>query len=354
MLLLLLTGMLTYAPKSIELVPVKTLEAIPENADAFIQNPWDGTISPEGKVYILDLDEATVFHWDKEGKFLGNFAKRGQGPGDLMIMVRRGGPQASISTRGEEVIIYDGGLRKINRFKSDGTFVDATVFNLPRGRTESFRPLADGHYLIHHRSFGGDAPIVKVGIFKGDGTEVKNLFEMVDTSWTRRKDGQRGVILTAFARDVFVHYDAGTDRIIIADTDKPEAKIFNQKGELKDTITMSLPRAEVSEADRAEYSEIGWIKNNNFFQTAFPEKHQLFNHVMPDKQNGFMVFRESPVKHQLLGYYVDGKGKTVARIQTTLGEESRIYAADGKFLIIRTNEDGDFNVVIAEPQQQTT
>ncbi|CAM2010343.1 6-bladed beta-propeller [Acanthopleuribacter pedis] len=356
MLVLLFSGFLLFGPKSVDLVPVHKLSAIPEDADNFLQNPWDATVSPAGKVYILDLAEATVFHWDESGKFLGNFAKRGQGPGDLMISSRIGGPQASIATRGEELVVYDGGLRKINRFKSDGTFVSAVNFNLARGRTESFRPLNNGNYLIHHRSFGGEssAPTVNVGIFKEDGTEVKELFTMPDTSWKPRKDGERGIVMIGYSRDVFVHYDADADRIIIADTDKPVAQVFDQEGKLQTTVQMKLPRPEVSAEDIAEYREIGWLKNNNWVKLDFPEKHQLFQYIMPDKKNGYMVFRESPVYCNLVGVYVDSNGKTTGRVNLALGEESRIFAARGKFLIIRANEDGDFNVYIAEPKPQTT
>lgn len=354
MLALLLSSFLLVDPKSVDLVPVKKYAPIPEEADTFLQNPWDATVSPSGKVYILDLAEATVFHWDESGKFAGNFGKRGQGPGDLMISAPIGGPQASIATRGEEVIIYDGGLRKINRFKSDGSFVNSVNFNLARGRTESFRPLNNGQYLIHHRSFGGDTPTVSVGIFKEDGTEVKNLFSIPDPSWRPRKDGERGIIMIGYARGVFVHYEADSDRIIIADTDKPQAQVFDQKGELQTTVSMKLPRPEVTPEDIQEFRDIGWLKNNSWFKLDFPEKHQLFQYVMPDKQDGFLVFRESPVYKNLTGFYVDAKGKTTARVNIRLGEESQIYSSRGKFLIIQANEDGDFDVYIAEPQPQNT
>ncbi|CAM2065976.1 hypothetical protein SCOR_11390 [Sulfidibacter corallicola] len=352
MIVSLLLYSLFASPKSVVLTPEVPLAALPDDAAEFIRVPWDGTIDEKGNVYLLDLAAHTVFMWDASGTYKGNFGKQGQGPGELMLGGQNGGPQASINVVGDEVIVYDGGLRLVNRYKKDGTFIRAESFKLPNGRTEAFRILDDGNFLIHHRLFNTEPPLSEIGIFKPDGSQLKSLFKAPDTSWRMRSDNKRGVVIIGYSEGSVLHYDQSRDRILLAGDTAPEFQVFSQDGKELEKVTMKIPRVDVSQADKDAFNEQGWIKNNDFLTADFPEKHPYFSMLFPDGDRGYLVTRVIAYYNDLHGYYVDAKGRTLGRLKYRLGEGGAIFGANGRILVVETDEEGEYNLFISKVELQ--
>ena len=79
--------------------------------------PADVIVDNEGSVLILDAGNHQVKKFDRDGKYLGSFGKKGIGPGEFV-----GATQMDIFTNGD-IIINDLSVRVVNIFDRNGHFV---------------------------------------------------------------------------------------------------------------------------------------------------------------------------------------------------------------------------------------
>ncbi len=73
-------------------------------------------ITPDGKVYILDAKNFKIFIFDKNGKFISAFGRKGEGPGEIKNL-RMGAQLFSI---GNNIIVVDRG--RVHFFTRKGEF----------------------------------------------------------------------------------------------------------------------------------------------------------------------------------------------------------------------------------------
>ena len=72
-------------------------------------------VDDEGNIYVLDRKECQIKIFDKHGKFLQIFGKKGQGPGELNR------PSGILVTRHNEIMIEDS--RVLHYFTFQGGFI---------------------------------------------------------------------------------------------------------------------------------------------------------------------------------------------------------------------------------------
>ena len=77
----------------------------------------DIDVGEEGKLYILDINEALIKVFDKTGKYVKKIGNKGQGPGEM----RR--PSSLQITPQNEITVNDSSARKIHFFTLDGKFL---------------------------------------------------------------------------------------------------------------------------------------------------------------------------------------------------------------------------------------
>ncbi len=49
----------------------------------FALRPPDVEVDGQGNIYVVDYDNARIQKFDRSGKYLVSFGRRGQGPGDI-------------------------------------------------------------------------------------------------------------------------------------------------------------------------------------------------------------------------------------------------------------------------------
>lgn len=82
----------------------------------------------EGHIYLPDRSSVTVRVFDAEGNFLHNIGKKGNGPREFSRI-------GAIDIFQDELIVYDGGNRRIVRFSTDGDFLG---IHIPDGKAELY------------------------------------------------------------------------------------------------------------------------------------------------------------------------------------------------------------------------
>ena len=83
----------------------------------FFRYPYRFDIDAKGCLYILD--DGQLLKFSPEGKFVGNFFRKGQGPGEIATRFQ----MVSFVTHGDGLYIYDG-TGKIIHLDATGTLVD--------------------------------------------------------------------------------------------------------------------------------------------------------------------------------------------------------------------------------------
>jgi len=72
------------------------------------------TVDEEENIYVLDSKEIRIKVFDKNGKPLRTFGKKGQGPGEIQM------PTRMYLTSEKEILIYDQGNRRLSFYSCDG------------------------------------------------------------------------------------------------------------------------------------------------------------------------------------------------------------------------------------------
>lgn len=90
------------------------------NGDEYIFSKiGDIAVDGEGKIHILDINEAHIKIFDKNGKYVKTIGNKGQGPGEMSR------PSSLQITTQNEIAVNDSSARKIHFFTLDGNFLHA-------------------------------------------------------------------------------------------------------------------------------------------------------------------------------------------------------------------------------------
>ncbi len=63
------------------IVPKAVMTITDESGEFFFKYPYGLKFGPDGSIGVKDNEQ--VLRFDKDGKFLGNYFKKGQGPGEM-------------------------------------------------------------------------------------------------------------------------------------------------------------------------------------------------------------------------------------------------------------------------------
>ncbi len=82
------------------------------------------TVDNKNNLYLLDLHEARVHKFNKDGKYLTSFCKKGLGPGETLLTT-------DLLYKNDTLIVADPRLRTLLYFTSDGKYLKTRKFKNP-------------------------------------------------------------------------------------------------------------------------------------------------------------------------------------------------------------------------------
>jgi len=112
------SGKEEYKPIDIKLEKELTIGGSEEDINQDFKFILSVNVDEQGNIYILDPNLSVVRKFDKDGKFLWELNRKGQGPGEFMRVV-----DLVVGQEGK-VFIVDQDNRKIMLFSSEGRFID--------------------------------------------------------------------------------------------------------------------------------------------------------------------------------------------------------------------------------------
>lgn len=160
-------------------------------SDYYFKWPREVRIAPDGS--LLVIDEGQALHFDKDGGFIRNLFKKGQGPGEMQFAL------ASLGT-GKTVVVHGGPGNKLITFDAAGKFDKEMSFRT-EGRTRAtLLHHLDGTFYFVAEDFPrttGDPDIVdnpRTIVAVGEaGGPVKSLATFVTRAWVVTSGGGGGM-----------------------------------------------------------------------------------------------------------------------------------------------------------------
>ncbi len=180
------------AGRIVELKEVMRIDDM--GGDYYFQSPRNIKVAPDGSLFVVDKEQ--LIHFDPNGKFIRNYFKNGEGPGEMQAI-------SDYLFADNTLIVHDRRLRKILRFDFNGEFIgEFRIRDLPSfARLNLF--YNDGYYFFGNRipSTEGKALIIDVPhelIFAVEGgQESEKLFTFPVESFAVSSGGARGMISIA-------------------------------------------------------------------------------------------------------------------------------------------------------------
>ncbi len=326
--------------------PKLQFEAPPQDLDFFLQNPSSIDIDAQGNFYILDFGASVIFVWNEDGSFSHVIGKPGEGPGELSFNGRGGGPQGYVGVNDGKVYVYNGGKRNLEVFSLKGDYQKSIALDIRGGRTGSFFVTPNNEFLIYQQSFMRETPAREVLKFSSDGKESKVLASIEDHSFKREGTGggrPTAVVINAYSPTLFMTYNAVLNRLVTADTGKPEFKFRSLENENAQSVKLALVQRDISDFDRNEFDELPFIKNSNFLKATYGEKFPFFTGILSYGEN-FLVYEESPLTHRVSGYLVNKSGTMLGHVKMTLGQGGGLMGMRGRLVGVFVDDEGELSI----------
>jgi DNA-binding beta-propeller fold protein YncE len=114
---------------------------------SFLTLPEDITFDQQGNIYILDGGEQKIKKYDRNGKHLLTFGRKGRGPGEMIMPT-----VIDISSKGN-VYVIDDALMRINIYSTEGKSIGAIKMKTGIIR---FSTLNDETVIIENRELDGN------------------------------------------------------------------------------------------------------------------------------------------------------------------------------------------------------
>ena len=173
-----------HAGRIVELEEVMRIDDI--GGDYYFQYPRNLKVAPDGSLFITDREQLN--HFDPNGKFIRNYFKNGQGPGEMQAI-------GDYFFAENTLIVHDRRLQKVLRFDFNGEFIrEFRIHDLPIF-TQLHLFYNDGYYFFGNRmpSTDGKASVIDVPhelIFAVEGRqEIKKLITLPVESFVISSEG---------------------------------------------------------------------------------------------------------------------------------------------------------------------
>jgi hypothetical protein len=347
MMITLFTFLLAFDGK-LNLKPTLMLQPVPEETEMFLQGTTDLAIDTDGTIYVIDTRSVTIFAWNPDGTYKGNFGKQGQGPGEFSFENAGGG---KISVTDKYIYVFDGGTKNVSLFDKEMNFVRSFPLSVANGMVSVFDMATDDRMIVTNSSWFSDVPYRMLAVYSQKGELVNEIQKIEDKTWKYGSEGgQRRVILIPYATTMIAGYDDRNNQLLVGDSATNKFDVVSIDGKKIRTVEVNLLRRDLVKEDKEEWNEQPWFKSQQFFQVAFPDRKPYYNRITPVGESAYLVYVISTFYNNCEGIYVDKEGNTLGRFSMKLGENGGLYGSRGKLIAFTTDDMGEFTGQILQPE----
>lgn len=114
-----------------------------DDENYLLVNPAEIESDEEGNIFILDYRECLIKEYDPQGRFIRQFGRRGQGPGEFQ------NPYSMVISHQNKIYVGDPGLNKIEEFSLDGEYQQTLKIEF----SNFFSVTKNNNFIISHRTY---------------------------------------------------------------------------------------------------------------------------------------------------------------------------------------------------------
>ena len=247
-----------------------------ETAETGLTDISEFNVDSSGNLYFANYQnpESYYFKFDKTGKFVSAFGKKGQGPGEIQTT---GG---FVINHLDEIEVFDYGNKKLHVFNGEGELVRDVPISFVFHRAISLR---NGNYLIGKdiADLNGEylfqIPLV---LYRPDFSEIKELDRMRIPNYVKSKK-RRG------DQQIFV-FDISDENIFIGNEERNyEIWIYDFQGNLKRKIRKDYKKVKIP--DVYKQNKLAKMKPQQKIVLYFPDYFPPFFNFAVDEQGRLFV-----------------------------------------------------------------
>lgn len=305
---------------------ILTINAI-NDTSVYFSKPLCVDISKIGNIYILDTHKSSIAIFNSKGKYLKNFARAGQGPGELLF------PNA-LCILGDTVCVISQQNKKLIKYDLEGNF----IYDIPLEVLPSFiKKSPDGKRLVGFvQSFSRkeNIPYLKLEVTLLDNNFRPTLI---------LSSNEKAYSKEANMLDLLVPYAISDNEVYISDNseDRYSISVYAFSGKKTCSIQKNYRKIKLSQSEAESFDNI--LKKINGKNSNTPKLNAVFkkaiNNIFYDGKNNLLLVAASVERNEknkddfILDIYK--KGIFLNRINLKFSKGKDFFNVEEIFLFLK-------------------
>ncbi len=281
-------------------------------------------VDDHGNIYTLDSKEILVKVYDKNGKHLRTFGKKGQGPGEFQSLRRM------FIAEGEKLTFQDTRNKRFSYYSLNGECLKETSY----GKWNLGRVQADSQKYIYGETIAIDETGTKQKIVKFDPQfnqiselaylEIKMMPPSINAMPTR-----------------FFFMITKEDNFIWVVTSKYELNVINSKREKIKKIVKNYNPVKITDAEKERLKERIGDSLPQDIKLEWPENYPpLYYFALDDRGLIYVSTYEKDVNENIYFDVFDAEGRCFARFPHPEAELLFVVKKNKAYFLIQESEEG--------------
>lgn len=282
-------------------------------------------VDDEENIYVADTKEVCVKVFDKSGKHIRTFGKKGQGPGEIQF------PTRLHLFAGKEIMIYDSSNNRLSYYSLDGR----CLREISAGKHRFARAIPDSKgNIIGQVAIFGDRFAYEIKKFD---PELNPIVEIATIELERISN-----VLNMVSPVISVRL-MKNDHIAWGNSPKYEIFIVNPEGKTVRKIIKDYAPVKITEEDKEE------MKKDAFGDRGIPpgyklkfskNYHPFYYFICGDEDRIYVQTYEKDKKGDIYFDVFDAEGRYIVRFSLPEGEYPYVIKKNKMYTYIREPEEG--------------
>jgi len=278
-------------------------------------------VDEEENIYVLDSKEICIKVFDKNGKHIRTFGKKGQGPGEIQM------PMRMYLVAGKEIMIYDYANNRLSFYSLDGK----CLREISAGKYRFSRTIPDSKgNIITQISIPGEKTVTEIKKFDRDLNPLITI-ESIEEERTPWVINMMSPVLNIRVMK--------NDNIVWGMSSKYEIFVVSPEGKTLRKIVKDYTPIKISNAEKEKM-----IKDTNVpseFKLKFPKNYNPFYFFIPGDEGRIYVRTYEKDKEGNFYYDVfDPEGRYVAKFSLPEIEFLYVVKKNKMYTMIWEDEKG--------------
>jgi len=282
-------------------------------------------VDDDGNIYVLDTKEILVKVYDKNGKHLRTFGKKGQGPGEFQSALRM------YMAEREKLTFLDTGNKRFSYYSLNGECLKETSC----GKWNLDEALADSKGSIYGETLSIELDGVKQKLLKFD-PQFKQVSELADLEVKMKPPSVNPIPVK------FFFMVTKKDDLIWAKASIYELNVINSKGEKIKKIVKDYNSVKITDAEKAklikEKYEDSLLQG---IKLEWPENYPpLYYFALDDRGWIYVSTHEKDVKGNIYFDVFDAEGRSIVRFSHPKGERLSAVKKNKAYFLVEESKEG--------------